>query len=70
MNAPIRNRIIENIHRNSTDTQRLDPSKPMPHIICKEALPHMERPASVIPPLLAGMVVGIIVGITLTVYFS
>ena len=68
MNTSIHKRIIENIRRNSADPQRLDPSKPMPHIICKEALPHMERPASVIPPLLAGIVVGLILGIGIATF--
>ena len=66
------NRRIENITRTFRNDQdlRLDPRKPMPHIICPEAKPHMERPASVWPPLLAGAVVGSVIGVTLVNYFS
>jgi hypothetical protein len=66
------NRRIENITRTFRHDQdlRLDPRKPMPHIICPEARPHMERPASVWPPLLAGAVVGSVIGVTLVNYFS
>ena len=70
MNPRIRRHIIENINRNSADTQALDPGKIMPHVICPEAKPFMERPASVIPPLLAGIVVGIVIGITAIHFFS
>lgn len=61
---------IDNINRNTTETQTLDPRKPMPHIICKEAAPYMERCPSIIPPLLAGVILGIAIGVTLVTYIS
>lgn len=61
-------RKITGTNGDSTRPIRLDPKKPMPHIICKEALPHMER-----PPLLfaaaVGAVIGAVVGATLAVLF-
>ena len=72
MNTRTRRRIIENIRRDSSETQsmRFDPNKPIPHIICPEARPHMERPASVWPPLLAGAVLGAVITLAALSYLS
>lgn len=66
------NRRIENIARPVRHDQdlRLDPRKPMPHIICPEARPHMDGPASVWPPLLAGIVLGTVIGVAAVNYLS
>lgn len=53
-----RTRQITGINGDSTRTVRLDPGKPMPHIICPEARPHMEK-----PPLLFAATIGFILGV-------
>ena len=55
-----RDRAIYGTNHDSTEPIRLDPKKPMPHIICPEARPYMEK-----PPLLFAAI-GFILGVATT----